>query len=128
MKIGLIPKIGLTMLSVPATAMAQNGWEATPAFSLSSSPLAISTPAQPRMPFTVAGEAGAVFGQGDGSFEAWVFPVKIASHFRITAELAGYPIPIELGEYAADIEVNPERTTITYSHACLLYTSDAADE
>src|ERR1035437_864507 len=69
------------------------------------------------MPFTVAGQSGAVFGQGDGSFEAWIFPVKIASHFRITAELADYPIPIELSEYAASIEVNPDRTTITYSHA-----------
>jgi hypothetical protein len=69
------------------------------------------------MPFTVAGETGAIFGQGDGSFEAWIFPVKIASHFRITAELDGYPIPIELSDYAATIEVNPDRTTLTYSHA-----------
>jgi hypothetical protein len=69
------------------------------------------------MPFTVAGESGAIFGQGDGSFEAWIFPVKIASHFRITAELADYPIPIELSDYAASIEVNPDHTTLTYSHA-----------
>jgi hypothetical protein len=69
------------------------------------------------MPFTVAGETGAIFGQGDGSFEAWIFPFKIASHFRITAELADYPIPIDLSEYAASIEVNPDHTTLTYSHA-----------
>ncbi|MGA3185521.1 MAG: glycogen debranching protein [Bryobacteraceae bacterium] len=69
------------------------------------------------MPFTVAGEAGAIFGQGDGSFEAWLFPVKIASHFRITAELENYPIPIEISDYAASIEVNPDHTTLTYSHA-----------
>jgi hypothetical protein len=69
------------------------------------------------MPFTVAGKTGAIFGQGDGSFEAWIFPVKIASHFRITAELADYPIPIELSDYAATIAVDPDHTTITYSHA-----------
>jgi hypothetical protein len=69
------------------------------------------------MPFTVAGETGAIFGQGDGTFEAWIYPVKIASHFRITVEMADYPIPIELSEYAAAIEVNPGHTTITYSHA-----------
>jgi hypothetical protein len=69
------------------------------------------------MPFTVAGPSGAIFGQGDGSFEAWIFPTKMASHFRITAELADYPIPIELSEYAASIEVNPDHTTLTYSHA-----------
>ncbi len=68
-------------------------------------------------PFTVAGETGAVFGQQDGSFEAWVFPVKVLSAFRITAELADYPVPIELNPLAAEVEVCPERTTIIYSHA-----------
>jgi hypothetical protein len=116
LKIGLV-KIGLAMLAGSGCLTAQTGWDASPAFPLSASPFAIARPAQPRMPFTVAGEAGAIFGQGDGGFEAWVFPVKIASHFRITAEIAGYPIPIELADYAAAIQVNPERTTITYSHA-----------
>jgi hypothetical protein len=88
----------------------------SPSFPLPSSPLTISRPAQPRMPFTVAGQTGAIFGQADGSFEAWIFPVKIASHFRITAELADYPIPIELSD-AATIDVSPDHTTITYSHA-----------
>jgi glycogen debranching enzyme len=97
--------------------LGQNGWDAAPGFTLPASPLTITRSAHPHRPFTVAGEMGAIFGQGDGSFEAWVFPVKVASHFRIAAELADYPIPIELNEYAADIEVHPDRTTITYSHA-----------
>ncbi len=109
--------IGLALVATSYSLVAQNGWEASPAFALPTRELSISRPAQPRMPFSVAGEAGAIFGQGDGSFEAWAFPVKIASHFRITAELEGYPIPIELSEYASVIEVNPERTTIIYSHA-----------
>ncbi|MDQ6664047.1 MAG: glycogen debranching protein, partial [Acidobacteriota bacterium] len=92
-------------------------WQPSPAFPLPASPLAITQRGQPHLPFTVAGEHGAILGQQDGSFEVWNFPNKIASHFGITAELAGYPIPIELNEYAATIEVNPERTTITYSHA-----------
>lgn len=108
---------GLILLTAVPSLLAQDPWQATPEFPLSSSPMMLSRPAQPRMPFTVAGETGAIFGQGDGSFEAWIFPLKIASHFRITAELAGYPIPIELADYAAVIEVNPERTTIIYSHA-----------
>lgn len=100
-----------------ATIAAAQNWQSTPAFPLASSPIALTRPAQPHMPFTVAGDIGALFGQADGTFEAWVFPVKIASHFRITAELADYPIPIDLQDYAASIDVNPERTTITYSHA-----------
>ncbi|MDQ6676432.1 MAG: glycogen debranching protein [Acidobacteriota bacterium] len=104
-----------SLLFIPSALAAQ--WRPAPAFQLPTSPLAISQRAQPQLPFTVAGERGAIFGRQDGSFEVWDFPTKIASHFALTAELAGYPIPIELNEYASEIEVNPERTTITYSHA-----------
>jgi len=86
-------------------------------FPLPNSPLRITRAAELMKPFTVAGESGAVFGQQDGAFEAWVFPVKVLSAFRITAELADYAVPIELNPLAAVIEVHPERTTITYSHA-----------
>jgi hypothetical protein len=105
------------LLAFSTLAAGQTAWQAASAFPLGSSPLAISRSAHARMPFTVAGRTGAIFGQGDGSFEVWLFPIKIASHFRITAEMADYPVPIELSEYAATIEVNPDRTTITYSHA-----------
>ena len=81
------------------------------------SPIAITQPAEFTKPFSVAAAHGAVFGEQNGVFEAWAFPVKLLSHFRISAELADYPVPIDLSEYAAQIEVNPDRTTITYSHA-----------
>src|ERR1700722_14190902 len=114
---GIRALILLPVLALSTLLPAQPTWQPSQAFPLQSSPLAISRPAQPRMPFTVAGKSGAIFGQGDGSFEAWIFPVKIASHVRITAELADYAIPIELSEYAASIDVNPDHTTLTYSHA-----------
>jgi hypothetical protein len=100
-----------------STLFAQSDWQSTPKFPLPSSSLTISRPADPHRPFTVAGPSGAIFGQADGSFEAWQFPIKILSHVRITAELASYPIPIELADQAATIEVQPDHTTITYSHA-----------
>jgi hypothetical protein len=88
-----------------------------PRFAMPASSLRITRAPQPSQPFTVAGETGAVFGQQDGVFEAWVFPVKILSAFHITADLADYPVPIDLNSLAAAIDVAPERTTITYSHA-----------
>ena len=103
------------LLSLPAQVCAQ--WQPAPAFSLTQSALALVQRAQPQLPFTVAGEQGAIFGKHDGSFEIWNFPSKVASHFALTVELDGYPIPIEVNEYAAQVEVNPGRTTITYSHA-----------
>jgi glycogen debranching enzyme len=68
------------------------------------------------MPFTVAGTQGVVLGQQQGTFEAWILPVKLLSHFSIKAEVEGYPVPIELADQAREIEVYPERTVITYSH------------
>ena len=68
-------------------------------------------------PFTVTGPRGALLGQQDGSFEAWVFPWKILSDMRITAEMKDYPVPINVNQQAASIEVRPSHTTIVFSHA-----------
>jgi hypothetical protein len=86
-------------------------------FLSSTNSLEIVSPCVPREPWTVAGEHGALFGRQDGRFEAWLWPVKILSNFRITAELADYSVPIDVNELAAEIKVTPAETTITYSHA-----------
>ena len=67
-------------------------------------------------PFTVAGLGGIVVGQQQGPFEAWILPVKILSHLTIEAEVDGYSVPLDLNSMAREIEVRPDRTTITYSH------------
>jgi glycogen debranching enzyme len=73
-------------------------------------------PVQTGEPFTVAGERGVIVGQQQGECEAWVLPVKLLSHLSIEANVAGYPVPLELNTMAREIEVRPDRTTITYSH------------
>jgi glycogen debranching enzyme len=73
--------------------------------------------AVPARPFTVIGPRGGVLGRQDGSFEAWIFPWKIFSNLRITAEMQNYPVPIDVNALAAVIEVRPDHTTITFSHA-----------
>ncbi|HTX75314.1 MAG TPA: hypothetical protein VMD29_03835, partial [Terracidiphilus sp.] len=67
-------------------------------------------------PFTVAGEHGVLLGQQDGTFEAWILPVKILSHLTIEADIEGYTVPIDVNQQSAEIEVRPDRTVITYSH------------
>ena len=67
-------------------------------------------------PFTVAGEHGVLLGQQDGTFEAWVLPVKILSHLTIEADIQDYTVPIDVNQQSAEIEVRPDRTVITYSH------------
>ncbi|MGB6690254.1 MAG: amylo-alpha-1,6-glucosidase [Terracidiphilus sp.] len=67
-------------------------------------------------PFTVAGERGVLLGQQDGTFEAWILPVKVLSDLTIEADIEGYTVPIDVNQQSAEIEVRPDRTVITYSH------------
>ena len=78
--------------------------------------LSITQPCQAAKPFSVVGEHGAILGRQDGGFEAWLWPTKVLSEFGITAELDDYPVPIDVNQHAASIEVTPEMITITYSH------------
>lgn len=80
-------------------------------------PLLISREAVPVKPFSVVGPKGAILGQQDGKFETWIFPWKIFSGMRISAEMENYPVPIDVNNQAAWIEVKPDYTRITYAHA-----------
>ena len=77
----------------------------------------ISSDIMAQKPFSVTGPRGALLGQQDGSFEAWIFPRKLLSHMRITADMKDYAVPIDVNEQAATIDVQPGHTTITFSHA-----------
>ena len=91
---------------------------ALPAFPLhSQQELLISREAVPSRPFSVIGPRGAVLGQQDGSYEVWVFPWKVLSEMRISAEVKDYPVPIDVNNLASSIDVRPGSTTITFSHA-----------
>ena len=79
--------------------------------------LAIRSDIMAQKPFTVTGPRGALLGQQDGSFEAWIFPWKILSGLRIQADMRDYPVPIDVNQQAATIDVLPGHTTITFSHA-----------
>ncbi|HWE83327.1 MAG TPA: hypothetical protein VG267_00180 [Terracidiphilus sp.] len=107
-----------------ATASAQNpASHPSPAFTpvgpiaFNSSGPVIHAHTEALKPFTVAGEHGVLLGQQDGTFEAWVLPVKILSHLTIEADIEGYSVPIDVNQQSAEIEVRPDRTVITYSHA-----------
>src|SRR6478752_6159672 len=92
-----------TFISIPAIAFDNTG------------PV-IRAHTEAEKPFTVAGERGVLVGQQDGGFEAWLLPVKLLSHLTIEANVEGYTVPIEVNRQAAEIEVRPDRTIITYAH------------
>lgn len=109
----------LSFLASPALAAVQTSFTPVQSFSLSGNPLEIRQPAQANRPFSVPGARGAILGQQDGSFELWLLPVKILHNVRLTATLEGYETTINLNDHASQIEVRPDHTTITYSHAAI---------
>ncbi|NUQ29964.1 MAG: glycogen debranching protein [Acidobacteriaceae bacterium] len=118
----------LQLLSTPSAhaqslpldrAYLQREFHAVDAFALDANPLVIDHAARPNQPFSVTGERGAILGQQDGSFELWLLPVKIFHNAKLSARLEGYPALIDLNAQAAEIEVRPDHTTITYSHAAI---------
>jgi len=106
-------------LAILSSAIAQGTLQPIPAFPLSDGPLIIRQNAQPRHPFTVTGSTGAILGLQNGNVELWALPTKVFSNLHLSAELEGYTVPIDLTAVAATIDVQPDHTTITYSHAAI---------
>jgi hypothetical protein len=77
----------------------------------------ISQPALPSHPFSVVGPRGAILGQQDGASEVWLFPWKILDGMHLTVDMQDYPVPIDVNRQASGIDVEPDQTTIIYSHA-----------
>ena len=109
-------RFGLIAWMLCGVAAAQSGSLSPVKFFPLSERMAIRRHVESGTPFTVAGLRGAVVGQQEGGFEAWILPVKLLSNFSIRAEVEGYPVPIDLKAHAAQIEVFPDHTIITYSH------------
>jgi glycogen debranching enzyme len=107
----------IALLLFAANALSQEPLlRAVPGISFDEAGPVIRAHAETEKPFTVAGERGVVLGQQNGVFEAWVLPVKLLSHLTIEANIEGYTVPIDVNQQAAEVEVRPDRTIITYSH------------
>jgi glycogen debranching enzyme len=108
----------LGFLPLPDLARPQATLSPLPAFPVTTPDLpAIHRNATPQLPFSVVGPHGAVLGQQDGTSEVWLFPWKIFSNLRLSVSMQDYAVPIEVNPHAASVDVQPDETTITYSHA-----------
>jgi glycogen debranching enzyme len=109
----------LAPLVALSSAAAQGTLQPMPQFPLSDGPLIIRQAVQPQHPFTVTGSTGAILGLQNGNVELWALPTKVFSNLHLVAELDGYTVPIDLNAAAATIDVQPDHTTIIYSHAAI---------
>ena len=115
----LFLRMAATMLFAAASAIAQQPapvFTSIPAIPFDTAGPVIRAHTEPLKPFTVAGERGVLVGLQDGTFEAWLLPIKLLSHLTIEAEIEGYTVPIDVNQQAAEIEVRPDRTVLTYAH------------
>jgi glycogen debranching enzyme len=94
-----------------------------PRFSRAASPIALSGVARPERYMEASGRKAALLGREDGSFEAWVYPLKVLHDFRLAFGVPQYADPIPGASLANSVDIRPEASTVRYSHAA--FTVDA---
>ena len=107
----------LILTSVASVVVAQTAPQLVKKFTMNKSGLELERRTQLGSFFDVVGRRSAVFGYENRSLEAWVYPLKLIDDFNLSFRLQGYPLDIHGPDIAVAINVRPEATTFTYSHA-----------
>ncbi|MCA1583460.1 MAG: amylo-alpha-1,6-glucosidase [Acidobacteria bacterium] len=90
---------------------------ATTRFSLTPSGLALTRGLTTGAFFDVLGRRSALFGYEGRPAEIWVYPLKVLDRLQLSFVLEGYPLAVPASELRGTIEVRPEATIFTASHA-----------
>jgi hypothetical protein len=88
-----------------------------PRFNLATPEPSIRKPAQHTKFAEAVGRKAALLGREDGTFEAWINPVKILRNFQLSVYLDDGMAGVPLAEFAESVVAAPGRTTITHAHA-----------
>jgi hypothetical protein len=78
---------------------------------------ALRVPAEPHKFIDSVGHRALLMGHEDGTFEAWIMPVKVLRDFRISVYFDGSLEPVPLADLAERVSVSPGHVTITHAHA-----------
>jgi hypothetical protein len=70
-----------------------------------------------------SGHRAAFLGREDGSFEAWVYPLKVLHDLNLSFAISAYAEPIPGASLATSVDIRPESSTVRYAHAA--FTVDA---
>jgi glycogen debranching enzyme len=114
-----LPLLLLLFTFVQTVAFAQQSASAqlVPKFPFPQSGLRLERHTRPGAFLDVLGRRSAVFGYEHRQLEAWAYPLQILDGFELSFRVEGYPLEFRGADTAALIDVRPEATTITYSHA-----------
>jgi glycogen debranching enzyme len=86
-------------------------------------PIALRGPARPARYMEASGRRAVLLGREDGSFEAWVYPLKVLHDFHLSFGTPDYAEAIPGSSLAASVDVRPEASAVRYAHAA--FTVDA---
>jgi glycogen debranching enzyme len=67
--------------------------------------------------FDVMGRRSAAFGYEGRDLEAWIYPLKVLDRFQLSFRLEGYSLAVPVTDLPGTIEVTPEATIFTATHA-----------
>ena len=98
-------------------AFAQTSNNFIPKKELSKSRLMLTRRTQNGSFYDVVGRKSAAFGYEHRNMEAWVYPLKILDDFALDFQIEGYNLPFNGRDLLTNVEVRPEATIFTYSHA-----------
>ena len=109
--------------ALPATQPAPAGPMTIRRFARAANPIALAGVARPERYMEASGRKAALLGREDGSFEAWVYPLKVLHDFGLSFGVPEYAAPIPGESLATSVDIRPEALTIRYAHAA--FTVDA---
>ncbi len=107
----------LLQIIFAVNTMAQNQSNFIPKKALPKSRLELSRRTQNGSFYDVIGRKSAAFGYEHRNMEAWVYPLKVLDDFALDFQIEGYNLPFRGVDLLTNIEVRPEATIFTYSHA-----------
>lgn len=94
-----------------------------PRFDRDDNPIALTGPARPMRYLEASGRRAAFLGREDGSFEAWVYPLKVLHGFELSFGTPAYADPIPGANLASSVDIRPEAAVVRYAHDS--FTADA---
>lgn len=96
---------------------------AIPRFARDANPIALAGPARPQRYMEASGRKAAFLGREDGTFEAWVYPLKVLHGFQLSFGTPAYADPIAGASLASSVDIRPEASVVRYAHDS--FTADA---
>ena len=108
--------LAAVFLAIAAAMPAPPAVRTIPRFPLQPNPIALTGPARPQRYLEASGRRAAFLGREDGSFEAWIYPLKVLHGFQLSFGTPAYAEPIPGADLASSVDIRPEATIVRYAY------------